>query len=147
MKVLLLVDVKGLGKKGDIVNAKSGYASNFLFPKKLAVEATKSAIKEQKHFEKTMNKKRQEELEAAKELKERIEKELLEIKVKAGDGDKIFGSITAMDLSEALHKIGITVDKKKFSDAHIKELGEHEVFIKLHTEVKAKLKVNVLREE
>ncbi len=147
MKVLLLADVKGLGKKGDIVNAKSGYASNFLFPKKLATEATKSAIAEQKHFEKTMNKKRQEELQAAKELKERIEKELLEIKVKAGDGEKIFGSVTSMDLSDALKNIGLDVDKKKIMDSHIKELGEHEVLIKLHKDVKATLRVNILREE
>ncbi len=146
MKVLLLADVKGLGKKGDIVNAKSGYAANFLFPKKLAVEATKSTIAEQKHFEKTMEKKRKEEYEAALALKEKVEKVLLDMKVKAGEGDRIFGSVTSMDLADALKKKGIDIDKKSIIDSHIKELGEHEVTIKLHKDVKAKLKVNILRE-
>ncbi len=147
MKVLLLADVKGLGKKGDIVNAKSGYASNFLFPKKLAVEATKSAVAEQKHFEKTMAKKRKEELDAANKLKEEIEKIILEIKVKAGEGDRIFGSVTSMDLASALESKGINIDKRNIVDSHIKELGEHEVALKLHKDVKARLKVNILREE
>ncbi len=146
MKVLLLADVKGMGKKGDIVNAKSGYASNFLFPKKLAVEATKSAIAEQKHFEKNMAKKRQEELDAAMALKSKVEKISLDIKVKAGEGNKIFGSVTSMDLSSALKDKGIDIDKKSFLDSAIKELGEHEVTIKLHKDVKAKLTVNILRE-
>ncbi len=147
MKVLLLSDVKGLGKKGDIVKTKSGYASNFLFPKKLAVEATDSAVKEQKHFNATMEKKRKEELDRAIALKEKIEKENVEISVKAGESNKIFGSVTSMDIVSELEKKGYKISKKCFKEAHIKELGEHEVVLKLHSKVKANLKVNILREE
>ncbi len=148
MEVILLQDVKGTGKAGDIAKVSDGYARNMLFPKKLAVEATAANRK---------NLEKQKELEAAKRAAEKAEAEATKakldkasvtIKTKAGENGKIFGSITSMDIADELSKqAGITVDKKKIQlDNPIKSVGELTVAIKLYPEVTANLKVNVVSE-
>lgn len=148
MKVILLKDVKGLGKEGELVNAKDGYARNFLFPKKLAIEATDANVKKWKEDMNKRKQKQKEEYEEALRLKEKIESITVELKGKAGEGGKLFGSITSKDISDALkkqHKIDI--DKKKIElKNNIKALGTATVEVKVYPEVTAELKVNVLEE-
>ena len=148
MKVVLLQDVKDLGKKDDIVNVSDGYARNFLFPKKLAVEATAGKLHEISDKKSSMQNKKKKELEDAKALAERINKIELIIKTKAGVNGKLFGSITGKDIAELIkqrHKIEI--DKKKIVlDEAIKSLGTQEVEIKVYPEVTAKIKVTVAEE-
>lgn len=149
MKVILLQDVKGLGKKGEIVNAKDGYARNFLFPKNLAKEATEGNVKvleEQKTAKKI---KQQEELAKAKELAEKISELTVELKGKSGENGKLFGSITTKDVSEALkkqHKIDIDKRKMDIDGGNIKSIGTTLVEVKVYPNVSAKLKVKVTEE-
>ncbi|NLX61644.1 MAG: 50S ribosomal protein L9 [Tissierellia bacterium] len=148
MKVILLKDVKGLGKAGDLVNAKDGYARNFLIPKGLAVEATKSNLsKWEKEMELKREKERQEYEEALK-LKEKIESITIEIKSKAGEGGKLFGSITSNDIAKELKKQhNIDIDKRKIEmKDNIKSLGTKDVLIRVYTELTATLKVKVIEE-
>jgi len=148
MKVILLKDVKGLGKEGELVNAKDGYARNFLIPRKLAVEATDANLKKWEEDMAKKKQKHQEEYEKALKLKEKIENISIEIKSKAGEGGKLFGSITSKDISEALKKQHkIDVDKKKIDmKNNIKTLGTTTVEVKVYPEVSATLKVNVVEE-
>ena len=148
MKVILLKDVKGLGKAGDLVKAKDGYARNFLIPKGLAVEATKSNLSK---WEKDMELKRQkekEEYEEALKLKEKIESITVEIKSKAGEGGKLFGSITSNDIARELkNQHNIDIDKRKIElKDNIKSLGTTDVIIRVYTELTATLKVKVIEE-
>lgn len=148
MKVILLKDVKGLGKSGDLVNAKDGYARNFLFPKGLAIEATDSNLKKWKKDMEEKKQKEKEEYEEALKLKEKIESITVEIKGKAGEGGKLFGSITSKDISKELkkqHKIDIDRRKIEMKD-NIKSLGTTNVDIRVYTEITATLKVKVTEE-
>lgn len=143
MKVILLADVKGVGKKEQIVNASEGYARNFLFPKNLAVEANAGNMKKLDNKHKQEAQKAQEELDAAKALAESIEKLTVKISVKVGNNGKLFGAVTNKEIAAALKEQHNTdIDKKKIvlSDA-IKTTGEKEVSVKLHPKVTAKLKV------
>jgi len=149
MKVILLEDVKGLGKKGDVVNAKDGYSRNFLFPKGLAKEATDGSIKvleEQKTAKKI---KKNGELDRAKELAKKISDLTVELKGKSGENGKLFGSITTKDIAEALNKQHkIKIDKRKIElDGNIKTLGVTFVEAKIYPEVIAKFKVHVVEEK
>src|SRR6056297_99910 len=137
MKVILLKDIKGTGKKGEIINASDGHARNYLLPRGLAKEATQGNVN-------ALNKKK-----AAKEredMEARLAKLEIVVKGKAGEGGRLFGSITSMDIAKALKKDHkLSVDKRKIiMDGHIKEMGLHEVEVKLHPEVTAKLKVKVV---
>ena len=138
MKVILLEDVKGLGKKGDLVNSKTGYARNFLFPKELAIEATEEEMKDK---EAKMKKDKEEALK----LKNELEKITVELKGKGGEGGRLFGSITSKDIAEALkkqHKLDI--DKKKIElKENIKTSGIISVEVRVYPEITASLKVNV----
>ncbi|MBU5439353.1 50S ribosomal protein L9 [Tissierella sp. MSJ-40] len=148
MKVILLHDVKGLGKEGELVNAKDGYARNFLFPKNLAIEATPGNLKKWEENKKQKAEKKKEELNEALELKAKIEKLSVELKRKAGEGGKLFGSITSKDIADALmaqHKVDIDKRKIELKD-NIKTLGTTVVEVKVYTEVTAKLSVNVKEE-
>lgn len=148
MKIILLKDVKGLGKEGDLVDVKDGYARNYLFPKKLAIEATPANLNKWKKKKKEMEAKEKEEYENALKLKEKIESIDLKLKGKAGEGGKLFGSITSKDISDALKtQHNIDIDKKKIElEDNIKTLGTTEVEIKIYPEVSAKLRVKVSEE-
>ncbi|MGI5997606.1 MAG: 50S ribosomal protein L9 [Lutispora sp.] len=148
MKVVLLQDVKSLGKKDDIVNVSDGYARNFLFPKKLAVEATVGKLNEISDKKSSLENKKKKELEKAKALAEKLNKIEILIKTKAGVNGKLFGSITAKDIADIIkQKHKIEVDKKKIVlDDAIKSLGTQEVEIKVYPEVTAKVKVTVAQE-
>ena len=148
MKVILLQDVKGTGKKNQLVNVSDGYARNFLFTKKLAVEATTDNLQKLKEFNASQDLKKQKEIEAAKELAKKIEEIQIIIKAKSGETGKIFGGITSANISEELKKQhNINVDKKKIMlDEPIKLLGNYTVNMKLYEGINAKLKVNVEKE-
>ncbi|MBI9012997.1 MAG: 50S ribosomal protein L9 [Clostridiales bacterium] len=148
MKVILLKDIKGTGKKGDIINASDGHARNFLFPRKLAKLATDGNVSELSHQQKSAEKKQAEDLAEAKELAASIEKIELVFKTQAGDGGRLFGSITTKDISLKLKKdYGIAIDKKKMvMDGPIKVMGTEEIKVKVYPKVIAKLKVKVVPE-
>lgn len=145
MKVILLKDVKGLGKKGEVVNAKDGYARNFLLPKDLAKEATQGNVKVLKEQKQAKQKRKEEELNEAKQLAEKLSKITVEIKSKAGENGKLFGSITTKDIAKALQKQHkIKIDKRKISlDNNIKSLGVTQVEAKVYPNVTGKFKVHV----
>lgn len=145
MKVILLKDIKGTGKKGDIKEVSDGYARNFLFPKKLAVAANNTAVKELNEKNKSQEIKAQKEYEAAVELGKKMEEMNVIIYSKAGDGGRLFGSITSKDIAEQLKKQhSIEVDKRKISlDEPIRVLGSRFVEIKIHQKVTTKVRVDV----
>ncbi|MFA4829836.1 MAG: 50S ribosomal protein L9 [Thermodesulfovibrionales bacterium] len=147
MKVILKEDVKNLGKMGDIITVAEGHARNFLLPKKLAVEALTENIKALEHQKKTIQEKARKVKNVSQDLANRISSLTLSIKAKAGEEDKIFGSITSMDIAAALKNEGIDIDKKKISlEEPIKRLGSYAVSIKIHTEITAQLNISVVPE-
>ena len=145
MKVILKQDVKGLGKKDQMVEASDGYARNFLFPKGLAVEASASNINVMKTKNEAEKQRKDREIAQAKALAEKIKSTTVTLKVKAGENGKLFGSITSKDVSEALkvqHKLDI--DKKKLvMPEALKSIGTCEVEVKLYPEISSKLTVKV----
>lgn len=145
MKVILQADVKGQGKKGEIVNVAEGYARNFLFPKKLAVEATPANVKEIEQQKDKLAKQKARELQEAKELVGKLEKVTVVVKAKCGDGGRLFGSVTSKEISEILakeHKIKL--DKRKIELVEpIKGLGAYNLTVKLHPQAQGVLKVQV----
>ncbi len=145
MKVILLQNVKGLGKEGEAVDVKDGYARNYLLPKKLVVEATEGNLKTLEAQKASQKIKKQQEIDEAKELVARLEESPIEITAKAGEGEKLFGSITSKDLAEALEKQHkIKIDRRKIVlPEPIKGLGIRDVEVKLHTDAVGKLKVNI----
>ena len=148
MKVILLQDVKSLGKKGEIVNVNDGYARNFILPKKLGVEANNKNLHELKLQKKKEDKIAQENLDAAKQLKAELEAGKVELSIKVGEGGKTFGSISSKEIAAAVKdQMGVEADKKKIQlKETIKTLGTHHVPVKLHPEVTAELKVVVTEE-
>lgn len=147
MKVILLEDVRGSGKSGEVVNVSDGYARNMLIPRKLAVEATPQNIKQLEKKKEAIAKKFAEDKAAALEMKKKLEETTVEVKAKAGKSGKVFGSVTSQDIADALQAMGYDVDKKKIQlDSPIKALGQETVNVKLFTEVTAKIKVNVVSE-
>jgi len=146
MKVILLEDIKGTGKKDQIINAADGHAKNYLFPKKLAIEATKENISALAFKQKKEEEKRAQELAEAKELAKKIEDQSLKISVKTGEGGKLFGAVTNKEIAHALEEQGsIKIDKKKITlKDGIKSVGATVVDVKLHTSVVAKLKVSIV---
>lgn len=145
MKVILLENIKGVGKKDDVINANDGYARNFLLPRKLAVEANNKNLTDLKSRETSNAFRKSEEKKKAEEIKKQIEKISLTVNVKAGDNGKIFGGVTSKEISEELKKQhNIEVDKKKIDlKETIKLIGNFEINIKLFEGVVAKLKVIV----
>ncbi len=145
MKVILIEDVKSLGKKGEIVNVNDGYARNYVLPKKLGVEANSKNLNDLKLQKKNDEKVAKEKLEDAKALAEKIEAKEIVVKLEAGTSGKVFGSVSTKEIAAEVKKqLGLEVDKKKISipDA-IKSLGNYNVKVKLHRDVTANLSVKV----
>ena len=132
MKVILVKDVKNVGKAGEIVNVSDGYGRNYLLPRGLAIEATESNVKALNEKKKAEEKKRQQELEEAKEMAQKLSNLSLVLKVKAGENGKLFGSVTSKDVEEALKEKGFDIDKKKIVfNENVKTTGTYYVDIKL----------------
>ena len=145
MKVILKADVKGQGRKGDLINASDGYAKNFLLPKGLAVIADKTAINELEGKKSAAQfHKNQEELRA-KELADKLDGKKVTFKAKSGENGKLFGSITSQDISnEIKNQLHIEIDKKKLQTESIKVLGTTEAVVKIYPRILAKIKIEVL---
>ena len=146
MKIILLQDVKSLGKKGDIVDVNDGYARNFVLPKKLGVEANGKNMNDLKLQKANQIKVAKEELEAAKAFAKDLEDKTVTVKVKSGEGGRIFGSISTKEIAKAAkEQLGLDIDKKKMSlDVSVKALGTYNVAVKLHKEVTGTLTVKVI---
>ena len=145
MKLILLEDVKSVGKKGDLINASEGYAKNFLLPKKLAVEATKSNLNDYELKQKADAKRRQEELEKAQETAAALKDKVVLIKVKTGGNGKLFGSVTNKEVADAIvEQTKLDIDKKKVSIGDpIKMVGERTAVVKLHPKVSAEVTIKI----
>lgn len=148
MKIILLQDVKSLGKQGEIVDVSDGYARNFILPKKVGVEANSKNMNDLKLQKANEEKRAQELLDAAKELAKVLETKEVVVKMKSGEGGKTFGSISSKEIAaEAKKQCDLELDKKKIQlPEPIKALGAYEVTVKLHPKVSAKLKVKVIEE-
>lgn len=145
MKVILLQDVKSLGKKDQIVEVNDGYARNFILPKKLGVEASSQNLNTLKLQKQNEEKIAKENLEKAKEFAAKLSELTVVVKMKAGEGGRAFGSVSSKEIAEEAKKqFGVEIDKKKIvlSDA-IKNFGTYEFAVKLHPEVTAKMRVKV----
>ena len=145
MKVILKADVKSLGKKGDLVNTSDGYARNFLFPKGLAIEANAQVMNEFNNKETAKKFHKAEEIKAANELKDRIEGKTFKVAAKAGANGKLFGSVTAKDVSAAIkEEMGENIDKRKISMQDIKAFGTTQIEVKVYQGITAKVFVQVV---
>ena len=148
MKVILKADIKGVGKKDQIINASDGYARNFLFPKNLAVEANAENMAKLKSKNESIAYKKNQEKEEAKKIADKMGKILLKIKVKSGENGKIFGGVSSKEIAENLEKqYSIKIDKKKIElKETIKTLGSTTVNVKLYEGVLGELKLDVISE-
>lgn len=148
MKVILLEDLKGKGKKGEMVNVNDGYARNYLFPRGLAIEANKQNVDNANTTKQAAVHKKQQEKLAAQELADKVGKTKVVLTVKAGENGRLFGAVTTAEIADALHKeFGLTVDKKKIDiGSPIKELGNYEIAVKLYAGVATKMNVSVVAE-
>ena len=144
MKVVLLADVKGHGKKGELCNVSDGYARNFLFPKKLAIEANATAMNELRNREESKAHHIAEEKKTAEETAAKLDGKQIEITAKAGASGKLFGAVTAKEIAaEIKKKFDIDIDRRKMQVADIKQFGEYTAEIKLYSGITAKLQVIV----
>jgi large subunit ribosomal protein L9 len=148
MKVILNSDVRNLGKVGDLVRVASGYARNFLFPRKLAVGATEKREKEFNHLKNMAEKKKAKALKDKKDQLAKISGVTLTFAKRAGEEDKIFGAVTTADISNKLYDLGFSVDKREVEipDA-IKHLGQHRAVVSFGGGLETEVKINVEREE
>lgn len=147
MKVILNADVAGKGKKGEIVTVSDGYARNFLFPKKLAKEATSANLNAAIIADKAEQHRRQVAKEEAIALGQKLRGKVITIKGNCGDGTRLFGAITAADVAKGIKDtFGVDIDKRKIvMNDHIKELGEYDMSVKLYAEVSAPIKVKIVK--
>ncbi len=145
MEVVLLEDVKALGKKGEIVKVSDGYARNFILPKKLGVEATAKNLNDRKLQEANERKIAAEQLQAAKDLAAQLADQTVSLSIKAGEGGKAFGSVSSKEIARAISdQLGLEIDRKKLVlPEPIKTFGVHEVPIRLHKDVTGKISVRV----
>jgi large subunit ribosomal protein L9 len=145
MKVILLADVKNVGKKGDVVNASDGYARNFLFPRKLAQEATEENLHIINQKKESERKKKLAELEEAQALADKLRNKEIKITAKTGEHGRLFGAITNKDVADAIKKqFSIDIDKKKVVMNSIKQTGVYDVEVKLYAEVSTKMKAVIV---
>lgn len=149
MKIILQQDEKKLGKKGDLVEVSEGYARNYILPKKIGVEATPANMNDLKLKKANDEKIAREQLAAAQELAAQLAEKIVEVRIKAGEGGKAFGSVSAKEISAAMkEQYGIDVDKKKLQlPEALKNLGSYEVSVKLHPQVTGKITVKVTTQE
>jgi large subunit ribosomal protein L9 len=149
MKVVLLEDVKGSGKKGELINVSDGYARNYLFPRKLAKEANNQAMNELKNAEEAKAFKLKSETEAAQKTADQINGKSVRLYAKAGQGGRLFGSVTAKEIAEELKKqYHVDVDKRKIvMDGDIKAFGTYECEVKLYSGISAKIYAVVVEKE
>lgn len=145
MKVILLGDVKSVGKKGDIINASDGYARNFLFPRKLAQEANEGNLHVLNQKKEAERRKRLAEIEEAQGIAQSLRDKEIKLEVKSGDNGKLFGSITSKDIADCIKgQYGIDIDKKKIVMDTIKHVGTFEIEIKIYPEVSTKMRVSIV---
>ena len=145
MKVILTEEIRGLGTRGDIVTVKDGYARNFLLPKKLAREATAGNLKGIEQERKKWAAMAQQEKAAAQKAADSVKGLKITIQKRVGENNHLFGSVTANEIADALEAKGITVDKRRIELAHsIKDAGVHDVDVRLHREVTARIQVEVV---
>jgi large subunit ribosomal protein L9 len=149
MKIILLQDEKKLGKKGEIIEASEGYARNYILPKKIGVEATAKNMNDLKLKKQNEAKVAQEALDAAKALAEVLASKMVVIKIKAGEGGRVFGSVSSKEIAAAYEEQhGIALDKKKIVlQENLKSFGNYEVAVKLHPQVTGKITVKVTEGE
>lgn len=144
MKVILLADVKNVGKKGEVINVSDGYYRNFLCPKKLAEEATDSTLHILNKKNENERRKKLAEIEEAQKVAEKLKGKEIKVKVKSGDNGKLFGSITNKDIAELIKvQYNMEIDKKKISMDPIKSTGLFDIEVKLYADVSTKMKVLV----
>ncbi|HEY4490579.1 MAG TPA: 50S ribosomal protein L9 [Acidobacteriota bacterium] len=147
MRIILLEDVERLGKRGAVLNVSDGYGRNFLLPRKLAVVATEPNMKQIEQTGKRQKIVEAKESKDAMDLKADLEKVTIAIAMKSGEGDMLFGSVTGAHVAEELEKLGYKIDKRRIEvDEPIKRLGEYEIPVRLHKDVIATVKLNVLKE-
>lgn len=148
MEIILLTDVRSLGKRGQVVDVKPGYARNYLMPQGLALEATQGNIRYFEQIRTKVDAKLAQEREEAEQVAQAIEKVRIEIAKRVGETETLYGSVTATDIADELEKKGITVDRRKIDlEGGIKTVGDHQVRIYLHPEVSAEIVVTVVPEE
>lgn len=144
MKVILLEDVRALGKTDDIVEVSAGYANNLLFKKKLALEATPANLNSVKMRKKTEAEKVLKEYDDAVKTGKDMEGKIFVLPMKCGEGNRLYGAVTSIDVARVIEASGYKVDKRDISiDAHIKTIGEYDAEIKLHNKVAVKVKLHV----
>ncbi len=145
MKVYLLQDVKSKGKKGDIINVSDGYARNFLFPKKMAVEVNAKVLSEKKTKDESLAYHKEQELLAANEIAERLKGKFVELKAKSGADGRLFGSITAKEIANAVNmQYNVNIDKRKIEAPQIKTFGKFDFKVKIMAGVTANMIVSVV---
>ncbi|MEI6914331.1 MAG: 50S ribosomal protein L9 [Armatimonadota bacterium] len=149
MKIILTKDVPNMGKQGDIVNAAEGYARNFLFPRKLAIEASKGNLENidrQHALEERLKEKR---VATAQKAASQLDGKTITIQGKSGGGSKLFGSITANDIADAVkNQAGVEIDRRKIDlQKPIRSLGDYDILVQLHRDVKSTLKVSIVAAE
>ena len=148
IKVILLENIKGVGNKEQIVEVKDGYANNFLFPQKKAILATEENLNKLKQKNQKITNNDKKEIEKANLIKEKIENKIVNLKVKAGENGKIFGSVGTKEIIDEIEKqLDIKIDKKQMpSDARVKSLGNHNLILKLYKDIKVNIILNVIGE-
>ena len=148
MEVILIEDVDKLGSEGEVVDVAGGYARNYLFPKGLAIEATKGKKKQIKQRKKKKRKREKEKIADAKEMANKLENEKFSFPVKAGENGRLFGSVTTKDIAEKVNGAGYDIDKREIDlDDNIKSLGIHKVAVKIYKDVSAEMKIEVVEKE
>ncbi len=147
MKIILLENIDKLGKETDVIEVKNGHARNYLLPKRLALEATKSNLKILAHRRLTQERKRQKQKQNAEDMANKLSKISATVRIKVGENDKLYGVVTRIDIVKAFQEEGIELDKKMFQLKElIDKLGVYQISIKLHPEVTAQTKVWVVKE-
>jgi large subunit ribosomal protein L9 len=145
MKLILTHEVSNLGEPGDIVDVKDGYGRNYLLPRNFAIRWTKGAAKQVESIKAARDSRAVHDLEEAQQIKGRLEAEPVNVGVRAGEGGRLFGAVTVSDIADALHEIGAPVDKRRIEVGNpIKSLGAHDVSVRVHPEVSATVRLNVV---